>query len=121
MAEECIGHLLKLPIGSVKQKIEAKPLVSCLPTEVSEVLKDLYAAVDDKSYIPQTPTVHNPALSDEYIFDTEDENLVLKDLKQDNFVGKVNDLSKGAERRKKMGLPQEYLYVFQYPCKSNKT
>ncbi len=65
MAEERIGHLLKLPIGSVKQKIEAKPLVPCLPTEVSEILKDLYAAVDDGSYIPQTPTEYNPSLSDE--------------------------------------------------------
>jgi len=117
MAEERIGHLLKLSIESVKQKVEAKPLVPCLPTEVADVLKDLHTAVDDGSYIPQTPTEYNPSLSDEYIFDTEDENLILKDLKQDNFVGKVNDLSKGAEKRKEKGWPQEYLYVFQYPCK----
>ncbi len=117
MAEEQVGHILKLPIGSVKQNIYAEPRVPHTQAEVDEVLHDLYSAVDHKNYVPQTPTVENPALSDDYIFDTEDENLVLKDLKQENFVGKILDLSKGAKKRKKKGLPQEYLYVFQYPCK----
>lgn len=117
MAEEQIGHLLKLSIGSIKQNIDAEPRVPHTKAEVDQVLHDLYISVDHKNYVPQTPTVENPALSDEYIFDTEDENLVLKDLKQENFVGKILDLSKGAKKRKKMGLPQEYLYVFQYPCK----
>lgn len=43
--------------------------------------------------------------------------LVLQDLAKENFVAKVWDLGKGAEKRKKMGYPQEYLYVFKYPCK----
>ena len=42
---------------------------------------------------------------------------MLKDLKRDNFVGKIKDLSKGAAKRRARGFPDEYLYVFKYPCK----
>ena len=59
----------------------------------------------------------NHALSDDYIFDTNDENLVLKDIKRDNFVGKIKDLSKGAAKRRAKGFPEEYLYVFKYACR----
>lgn len=112
-----LGHLLRLPIGTIKQKVDAKPQVPCSKKELADMLVDLYASVDDKSYIPQIPTLDNPALSDDYIFDTEDQNLILKDLKDDNFVGKIIDYSKGATKRREKGLPQEYLYVFQYPCR----
>lgn len=111
------GHLLKLPIDAIDETVEAEPQVSYSEEEISEVLKDLYIAVDKKTYIPQTPTAENPALSDDYIFDTTDENLVLKDLKRENFVGKIKDLSKGAAKRRAKGLPEEYLYVFKYACK----
>ena len=80
------------------------------------MLKDLAKAVDNESYITATPTEGNPALSDDYVFDKEDEKLVLKDLTMSNFVGKVKDVGKGAKKRKREGLPQEYLYVFRYPC-----
>ena len=43
--------------------------------------------------------------------------MILKDLRRDNFVGKIKDLSKGAAKRKAQGLPQEYLYVFKYACR----
>ena len=117
MAEDKIGHLVKLPLDAITEFVEAEPQVAYSEDEVREVLNDLYNAVDKKTYIPQTPTVDNPALSDDYIFDTNDENLVLKDLKRDNFVGKIKDLSKGAVKRKARGLPDEYLYVFKYACK----
>lgn len=117
MAEEKIGHLIKLPLDAINEAVEAEPRVVCSEEEISEVLKDLYTAVDEKTYIPQTPTVDNPALSDDYIFDTNDENLVLKDIKRDNFVGKIKDLSKGAAKRRAKGFPEEYLYVFKYACK----
>lgn len=42
---------------------------------------------------------------------------VLKDLTEINFVGKIKDVGKGAKKRLEKGLPQEYLYVFKYPCK----
>lgn len=117
MDDEQLGHLWKIPIESFKQRVEAKPQVHCSPSEIVQMLQDLYAAVENKVYVPQTPTPDNPALSDDYIFDTEDENLILKDLKEVNFVGKIKDLGKGATKRKEQGLPQEYLYVFQYPCR----
>lgn len=117
MAEDKIGHLVKLPLDAIEETVEAEPRVAYSEDEISKVLVDLHKAVDNETYIPQTPTVDNPALSDDYIFDTKDENLVLKDLNRDNFVGKVKDLSKGAAKRKEKGLPEEYLYVFKYPCK----
>lgn len=112
-----MGHLVKLPLDAINEPVEAEPRVAYSEAEIREVLDDLYAAVDKKTYIPQTPTADNPALSDDYIFDTNDENLVLKDLKRDNFVGKIKDLSKGSAKRKAKGLPEEYLYVFKYACK----
>lgn len=117
MPEEQLGHLWKIPIESIKQNVDAKPRVPCSHTELANMLQDLYTAVETQVYVPQTPTPDNPALSDDYIFNTEDENLILKDLKEENFVGKIKDLSKGATKRRERGLPQEYLYVFQYPCK----
>jgi uncharacterized protein (UPF0297 family) len=117
MAEDKIGHLVKLPLDAINETVEAEPRVAHSEAEIAEVLVDLYNAVDKKTYIPQTPTIENPALSDDYVFDTNDENLVLKDLKRENFVGKVKDLSRGATKRRKRGLPEEYLYVFKYACK----
>ncbi len=117
MTEDKLGHLRKLPIDALNEPVEAEPRVACSETELEEVLKDLYLAVDKATYIPQTPTPDNPALSDDYVFDTADENLVLKDLKRENFVGKIKDLGKGAVKRRARGLPEEYLYVFKYPCK----
>ena len=117
MAEDRLGNLVKLPLSAISESVEAEPRVAYSEDEISEVLRDLYAAVDKKTYIPQTPTADNPALSDDYIFDTNDENLVLKDLKRENFVGKIKDLSKGAAKRKANGFPEEYLYVFKYACK----
>lgn len=117
MKDEKIGHLIKLPIDAIRENVDAEPKVPCTEEEVISVLHDLRIAVDNQSYIPQTPTEDNPALSDNYIFDINDENLVLKDLTRLNFVGKIKDVGKGAKRRMKQGLPQEYLYVFKYPCK----
>ena len=117
MAEARFGHIIKLSLSVIKESVEAEPRVMCSDEELSEVLKDLYAAVDNKSYISPVSTTDNPALSDDYVFDTDDENLILKDLKRDNFAGKIKDLSKGAARRKEKGFPEEYLYVFRYACK----
>lgn len=100
MADDKLGHLLRLPIGSIQENVDAKPRVTCSEKEIMEVLKDLAIAVETQTYIPQTPTKDNPALSDDYIFDTNDENLILKDLKKENFVGKVKDLGKGAEKER---------------------
>lgn len=117
MGEDKSEHVVKLPIDTIDEPVDATPQVSCSTNELIGVLLDLSKAVDEKSYIPQTPTKENPALSDDYVFDASDENRILKDLGKENFVGKVLDLSKGAEKRKQNGYPQEYLYVFKYPCK----
>ena len=117
MKEIKIGNLIKIPLDRIKEVVESEPKVACSEEEIKLLLEDIYQAVDEESYIPQTPTVDNPALSDDYIFDSNDENLVLKDLKRENFVGKIKDLSKGAKKRKTKGLPDEYLYVFKYACK----
>lgn len=117
MAEKKLGHLLRLSIDEINEAVMAEPRVAYSEEEIGSVLRDIYDAVDKESYIPPTPTTDNPALSDDYIFDTTDMNLVLKDLKRDNFVGKIRDLSKGAAKRRESGYPDEYLYVFKYACK----
>lgn len=117
MEEETLGHLIKLSIDAIDEDVYAEPRVECPKTEILEVLRDLKRAVDQKDYQPQAPTTENPSLSDDYIFDTEDENMVLKDLTESNFVGKIKDVGKGAKKRLEKGLPQEYLYVFKYPCR----
>ncbi len=116
MEEGKTGNFEKLPINSFSEVVVAKPQVGCTEEEILEVLNDLSLAVDAKDYVIQTPTKENPSLSDDYIFDTNDENLILKDLSVENHVAKIKDLSKGALRRKCEGLPQEYLHVFQYSC-----
>ncbi|WP_022766628.1 hypothetical protein [Butyrivibrio sp. XPD2006] len=110
------GHFKQLSINAITEKVVVQPKVPCSDSEVFGVLADLKKAVEDESYVPATPTAQNPSLSDNYIFDKEDEKMILCDLKLANFVGKALDLSKGADKRKKLGLPQEYLYVFKYPC-----
>lgn len=117
MQDDKMGHLIKLPIDAINENVYAEPKEPCTEAEIISILQDLRSAVDNMSYIPQTPTDDNPALSDDYIFDTEDENLVLKDITKLNFVGKIKDVGKGAKRRLQQGFPQEYLYVFKYPCK----
>ena len=117
MAEDKSGHPVKILVDTIKESVEAEPQVAYSEEEISEVLTDLYDAVNKKTYVSQTPTIDNPSLSDDYIFDTNDQNQVLKDLKKDNFVGKIKDLSKGAAKRKAKGFSEEYLYVFQYACK----
>ena len=117
MESDKLGHLVKLPLDAINELVEAEPKVSFTEDEISEVLRDLYDAVDKKTYVAQTPTDDNPALSDDNIFDTNDENLVLKDLKRENLVGKIRDLSKGAIKRREKGYPEEYLYVFKYACR----
>ena len=109
MAKEKIGHVIKLPIDAIAESVDAEPKEPCTDAEVQNVLQDLHIAVNNKSYVPQTPTLENPALSDDYIFDSNDENLILKDLLKVNFVGKIKDVGKGAKKRLAQGLPQEYL------------
>ena len=117
MTEDKQGHLVKLPPNAMNERIEAAPQVACSEEELAEVLGDIYEAVKENVYISPTPTSENPALSDEYVFDTGDQNLILMDLKREHFVGKILDLSRGAARRRTQGYPQEYLYVFEYACK----
>ncbi len=83
---------------------------------ILSILIDLKMAVDAGTYVPQTPTPENPALSDDYVFDTDDENAILKDLTREHFGGKVVDVGKGAKKRLARGYQQEYLYIFKYPC-----
>jgi len=117
MAEGKLGHLTKLPIDAIKEVVSVKPQVECPKSEILGVLRDIKTEVDGRDYVPQAPTRDSPSLSDVYIFDTNDEELILKDLSSDNFVGKIIDVGKGAKKRLENGLPQEYLYVFKYPCK----
>lgn len=98
MADEKLGHLTKLPIDSIKEVVSVKPQVECSKSEILRVLKDIKTAVGGRDYVPQAPTRDSPSLSDEYIFDTNDEELILKDLSSDNFVGKIIDVGKGAKK-----------------------
>ncbi len=117
MDDEKFGHLVKLSMSSFTESVSASPSVPCTKAEVDAVLLELSSAVDDESYIPEIPTVDNPALSDDYIFTRADKDFILKDLSYRDFVGKIKDVGKGAKKRLCRGLPQEYLYVFQYPCR----
>ena len=116
MEETKTGNFSKISLDSFTEIVVVEPRVECYEKEIKDVLADLRAAVDAEDYIVQTPTKDNPALSDDYIFSTNDQNLILKDLSLENHVGKIKDLGKGAVKRKQNGLPQEYLHVFQYPC-----
>ena len=116
MEKDKFKHIVKLPLDCIDEIVEAEPQVEYSDDEIKEVIRDLYNAVDNGTYYPSIPTEENPALSDDYIFDTNDEDFILRDLKRENFVGKIIDLSKGAIKRKARGFPQEYLYVFKYAC-----
>lgn len=117
MEDEKIGSFIKLSMDAFEESVSAEPKVSCTEEELFQILHDLSVAVNDKAYIPQTATRDNPSLSDDYIFNDNDESLILLDLTKANFVAKIKDIGKGAKNRIKQGLPQEYLYVFKYPCK----
>lgn len=117
MAQGKTKHFVRLPLSTFPEQAEAEPQVPCTAEEIEIVLKDLTIAVNEENYIPATPTEENPALSEDYVFDTEDEKAILRELDQEHFVGKIKDVGKGARNRRKRGLPQEYLYVFQYSCR----
>ena len=112
-----MGHIEKLPVGSINENVIAEPSVKWSADELKGVLEDLKQAVQLHNYVSPTPTPNNPALSDDYIFDTEDQDLILENLNQQNFVGKIKDLSKGALKRRALGFPEEYLYVFRFDSK----
>lgn len=111
------SHVVPLDLCSITEPVVARPAVTCTNEELSEVIEKVNIAGKTGDYIPQTPTVENPALSDDYIFDTADQNLILEQLNSTNFVGKVVDKSKGAVKRQAKGYPAEYLYIFKYPCR----
>jgi len=117
MEENVSKHLVKLPLDAINESVEASPQVGYTNEEIESVLKDLKEAVEKGTYKPCMPTVANPSLSDDYLFDQNDERFVLNDLTKDNFVGKVRDLSKGSHARTEQGYPLEFLYVFKYPCR----
>lgn len=98
MAEEKLGHLTKLPIEAISEEVLAEPKVKCPSSEVLSVLKDLRVAVENRDYQPQTPTEENPSLSDDYIFDTDDQNYILMDLQKLILLGRSRMLEKGQKR-----------------------
>ncbi len=110
------GHIRKLSINSINEKVSASPVVPCTQLDLQMVLASLKLAVETNSYYPVYASKDNPVLPDEYVFDAEDEKAVLKDLTSANFVAKIVDTSDSSKKRKRQGLPQEYLYVFKYPC-----
>lgn len=111
-----MSNFTELPLEAIEEPIVARPLVSYKVDEVEDVLEKLREAVDNENYIPQKATEKNPALSDEYIFETQDQNQILKNLKVKNLVGKVKDKGEGAKKRETKGFPPEFLYVFKYAC-----
>ena len=120
MSDEKVGNIQKIPLDMINELVTAEPQVPCSEDELKEVLNDIHKAADSRNYYPQVSTPDNPALSDDYVFDSKDESYILKDLQKENFVGKVKDLSKGAKKRREKGYPDEYLYVFKYGCKLTK-
>lgn len=110
-------HFTELSLDAFTECVEADPKVPYTADELEMVLRNLVNAVVEESYITATPTVDNPALSDDYVFDSEDKKTILKSIGIQHFVGKIVDVGKGAVKRRKKGFPQEYLYVFQYPCR----
>jgi hypothetical protein len=48
MAEDKIGHLVKLPLDAINEAVEAEPRVAYSEAEIAEVLADLHNAVDKK-------------------------------------------------------------------------
>lgn len=110
-------HYRKIPLDEIDEEVEAEPQVECQNAEVEEMLRDLFRALKEDTCIFPRATDKNPSLSDDYVFDKEDQTMILEDLKIENFVAKIQDLGKGAKIRIAKGLPQEYLYVFRYACR----
>ena len=64
-------HFTELLLDAFTECVEADPKVPYTADELEMVLRDLVNAVVEESYITATPTVDNPALSDDYVFDSE--------------------------------------------------
>lgn len=62
-------HFTELSLDAFTECVEADPKVPYTADELEMVLRDLVNAVVEESYITATPTVDNPALSDDYVFD----------------------------------------------------
>lgn len=102
-------HFTELSLDAFTECAEADPKVPYTADELEMVLRDLVNAVVEESYITATPTVDNPALSDDYVFDSEDEKTILKSIGIQHFVGKNSRCGKRCcqtqEKRISAGVP----------------
>ena len=99
----------------IDNEVEVRPMVLCTETEIQDIVKELHKSVEKKDYKIAISN-KNRALFEKYVLDSRDAEQILLDLQETDFVGKIVDVGKGAKKRLEKGLPQEYLYVFQYPC-----
>ena len=108
-------NIVKVNFDDYDELVTAEPMVPFTENELISVLNDIHSAVENGTYI--FPYDERNNLFDDYIFKPCDQDYILKDLSEENFVGKIKDLSKGSLKRKEKGYPDEYLYVFKYACK----
>ena len=117
MTDEPKHHVCKLSLEECSEPVYARPKVDCTREEVTSVLQELRKAVKAHNYVPPSPRGDELDLWMEYLLDDKDIDGILMDLNEENFVGKVKDMSKGGKHREKRGFPPEFPYVFKYYCK----
>lgn len=113
-------HFRKLSLSLCPTKITAKPQVSCKQTEIADRLQKIKEAVNHGNYVPPEPTSKNRAMFQDYRLDTSDQDKILLNLDETNFVAKIKDVGTNANAKKTNRAPQEYYYVFQFFCRLQK-
>ena len=117
MTDEPKQHVCKLPLEESDEEVHARPRVESTQEEVTSILKELRGAVSEQNYAPPSPRGDELDLMTEYLLYPEDMEGILLDLKEENFVDKVRDMSEGGRRRVRKGFPPEFPFVFKYYCK----
>ncbi len=109
------GNFKRCSKDLIDDRIDVRPEAPYTEAEVQDIVKELHKSVENKDY-KITYSDKYKALFEKYVLESRDTDKILLDLQDTDFVGKIVDVGKGAKKRLEKGLPQEYLYVFQYPC-----
>ena len=109
------GNFKRCSKDLIDDQIDVRPEAPYTEAEVQDIVKELHKSVENKDYTI-TYSDKNRALFEKYVLESSDIDKILLDLQETDFVGKIVDVGKRAKKRLEKGLPQEYLFVFQYPC-----
>lgn len=108
-------NIVKVSFDDYDEEVTAEPQVPCSEQEVLSVLNDIYIAVNNDSYYCPRDE-RNYSFFSYFNINKKEQDFILKDLTYSNFVAKIKNLNENSKARKLKGYPDEYLYVFKYPC-----